>query len=332
MDMREKLFKHIENEIALILDAKDVEKVSGIVLSALNDYEISERKTEVIVRPTLNDNILNTYRGCLIVDGKSEKTIKSYMLTLSKFAEFCRKSLLEVGSYDIRLYLAEKLNMGNTERSINTQRACISAFYSWLYKNRHIESNPCDPIKPTKFKKEIKFSFSKEDIDALRSACPNIRDRAIIEFLLSTGVRVSELTTIDIEDIDFANKSVHIVHGKGDKERITYFNDATAEWLHKYISNYHIVSGVLFKGKKGKMTKNGIEALLNRIADACGVEDVHPHRFRRTFATELSKNGCPVVEIQKLLGHSSLNTTMQYIALCDETTKHAYETHEAFAS
>ena len=270
MDYREKLFKYIENEIALILDTEDAEKVSGIVLSALNDYEISERKTEVIVRPTLNDNILNTYRGCLIVDGKSEKTIDAYMLTLSKFAEYCRKSLLEVGSYDIRLYLAEKLNKGNTERSINTQRACISAFYSWLYKNRHIDSNPCDPINPTKFKKEIKFAFSKEDIDALRDACPNVRDRAIVEFLLSTGVRVSELTTINIEDIDFADKSVHIVHGKGNKERITYFNEMTSEWLKKYITNYSISSGTLFKGKRGNMTKNGIEALLNRIADEIG--------------------------------------------------------------
>lgn len=332
MDLREKLYKHIENEIALFLSPEDTKRVSGVVLSALTEYEVSERVTDVVVRPTLNDNILNTYRGCLVIDGKSEKTINSYILTLSKFALYCRKSLLEVSAYDIRLYLAEKIKMGNSDASVGTQRAHISAFYSWLYDNGHIEKNPCSPIKPTKTKKEIKFPFAKEDIDSLRNACKNDRDRTIIEFLLSTGVRVSELTTIEVKDINFSNKSVHIVHGKGKKERITYFNDSTAEWLHRYMDKYRIVDGTLFKGKRGNMTKNGIEALLNRLADSCGVENVHPHRFRRTFATEMSKNGCPVVEIQKLLGHSSLNTTMQYIALCDESTKLAYETYEAFAS
>lgn len=325
MDERERLYTSIINEIALILPKESTEKVGGIVLSQLENYEVSTRVTDVIVRPTLNDNILNTYRGCLIIDGKSEKTIDAYMLTLSKFALYCRKSLLEVGTYDIRLYLAESLKKGNSERTIYVQRATLSAFYSWLTVNGHIESNPCSPIAPTKFKKEIKMAFSDSDITALRDVCKDIRDRAIVEFLLSTGVRVSELVSIDMKDIDMSDKSVHIVHGKGDKERIVYFTDTTAEWLKKYFAEYDITEGAVFVGRRGALTKNGIEVLLKKLGDKCGVDDVHPHRFRRTFATLLSRKGCPVVEIQKLLGHSNLNTTMEYIALCDDSTKNAYE-------
>lgn len=324
MDCRERLFKDIKCVIADYLDEDDLSEVTNTLLDKLSMYEISERCTEITTAPTINKDILATYAGCLKIANKSEKTIKQYVRTLNLFADFVKCSLLEVGTYDIRRFLAS-LMATNSPRSIKSQRANISAFYNWLFVNGHINNNPCLAIESVKIHKEIKKPFSETDIKSIRMACEDIRDRMVVDFLLATGVRVTEFVCLELADIDFEHRSVHIRYGKGDKERIVYFNDVCENSLIDYLSDNYITSGRLAKGARGDLTASGVEKILKRLEEKSGVGNVHPHRFRRTFATDLIKRGCPIEELKKLLGHTNINTTMEYVFLDDTMTSDAYK-------
>ena len=182
-----------------------------------------------------------------------------------------------------------------------------------------IQTNPVAKLKPIKYADEIRKAFSEIEIDALRFACKSKKERAIVEVLLSTGVRVSELSSMLTTDIDLNMMTVHVVHGKGSKERTTYITPVAAKHLKAYLNDRKETGTALFYNKNHEpLNSGGIRVILNTIAKRANVNDVHPHRFRRTFATNLSKRGMEIQEIQKLLGHSNINTTMVYIAV-DQT-------------
>ena len=167
------------------------------------------------------------------------------------------------------------------------------------------------------------------EIDKLRSACTNEKERAVVEFLLSTGVRVDEMCKMDVSDVSMTEMTVHVRHGKGGKERITYITPVAVERLSKYLAKRK-ESDILFPNKDGnRMTTWGIRWILKQVAKRAGVEDVHPHRFRRTFATGLAKRGMDVREIQTLLGHSNINTTLEYICTDTEGVKASYRKYIA---
>ena len=194
-----------------------------------------------------------------------------------------------------------------------------------------IEKNPMLRIKPIKYDDEIKEAFSDVEIDKLRTACISDKERALIEFLLSTGVRVTELCEMNVTDIDMRNLTVHVRHGKGGKERFTYTTAVAAEWLNRYLLNrQELTSNYLFcNANHERIRSGGIRFILNRIAKRAGVSNVHPHRFRRTFATGLANRGMDTREIQKLLGHSNINTTLEYICTDTEGVKASYRKYIA---
>lgn len=194
-----------------------------------------------------------------------------------------------------------------------------------------IQKNPLVKIKPIKVPKEIRTAFSDVEMDALRSACKSVKERALVEFLVSTGVRVSELTGMKVEDVNLENLSVHVIHGKGDKERMTYTTPVAAKHLIAYLrSRKEKGSIMLFCNREGGMlSTRWIQLLLKKIGARAGVENVHPHRFRRTFATNLSKRGMEIQEIQKLLGHANINTTMIYVSTDDSMIKASYSRYSA---
>ena len=177
------------------------DKVTAALASVLESYEISERVTALVTNESRNLQLLQTYASSLLIDGKSEKTIKMYIYKLKQFGKTI--DLIKATTYDIRNYLAQRKVSGISNRSMENERSYISAFYQWLANEEYIEKNPCSPIKPIKYVDEIQKPFSPVEIDKIRSSCKGEKERALIEFLLSSGVRVSELVGICVEDIDF---------------------------------------------------------------------------------------------------------------------------------
>lgn len=330
MDYRSRFIQDLETALTGIFDPGQVVIISRTAVKTLQPYELSERCTALAPLDDYNEKTLKRYRACLIINGKSEKTIEQYLRTCGKLADLLHKPYNEMDTQDIRYFMALMLDRGVAAVTLENQRANLSAFFHWMIVEQLITVNPMAPIQPVKFHTEIKTEFSAVEIDALRSACRNKKERALIEFLLASGVRVSELTQMEIQDIDRNTFAVHVRHGKGDKERITYITAVAMRHLLSYFDSRPESGTALFYNKNHQaLNPGGVRAILNTIAGRAGVSNVHPHRFRRTFATGLAKRGMDIQEVQKLLGHSGVNTTMKYINVSDSKVMASYQQYIA---
>lgn len=325
--MKEKLLKDIEIKLSMKFSADDREKIMQCVISSLRNYEVSEMQTDLCVRyDDINERLLKRYVACLRIDGKSEKTIRQYVYTLSKFAEAAEKPFTEIKPDEIRYYLGTVKQRGCTNRYIENERSYISAFYNWMLNEEIIEKNPCVKIKPIKLEDQIKLPFTPVEIDKLRNTCNRERDRAIIELFLSSGIRCEELCNLKLTDIDIAKKTVHVRNGKGGKDRVTFMSDVAAEHISKYLSNRNLESDYIFGNRKtgGPVTTDSIRKRAVKMGATAGIENVHPHRFRRTFATDLYRRGMDIYSIGKLMGHSNIATTKGYISTADDQLQADY--------
>ena len=329
-DYRQNLIKSIEESIITVVDREAAELITGKIIRILNDYEVTKRCTEIVPYDDQNDRIIKRYCACLMVDGKSQKTIDQYRRAVRKAADFIGAPLPEIGVYDLRYYLACEKERGVSNRTLENTRANLSAFFQWMTQEELIAKNPCMNIKPIKYVEEIRKPFSEVEIDLLRSACSSLKERALVEILLASGIRVSELTGMDVSDIDFAKMKIHVRNGKGAKERYTYLNDVAASHLKKYLFARSGESEALFTNKNGgRINPGGVRYILKQLEARAKITDVHPHRFRRTFATGLANRGMNIQEIQKLLGHSNINTTLEYVCTSDEKIKASYRQYIA---
>lgn len=325
-DYREIIIDSVINEFSDELAPELAGRIRDRMTLVLSRYEVMERETSLTVYDDTNDRLLKRYVGCIRIDGKSEKTIYQYVRTCRKLADATRKKFTEMGVYDIRMFLAMEKERGISNTTLENTRANLSAFFQWLTLEEEIMKNPCMKIKPIKCVKEVKLPFSDVEIDDMRTACKNLKERALIEFLLASGVRVSELSQMDITDVNFNDLKVHVRFGKGSKERITYLTPVARQHLKKYLASRSDVVLALFINAKGdRLQSSGIQFILKQIEKRSGVTNVHPHRFRRTFATKLAARGMDVQEIRALLGHSDINTTMRYVYTNDDQIKSSYE-------
>ncbi len=329
-DYRNQLMQSIEAAMLQVSDPKERESATRKILCALNDYEVVKRCTDLAVYDDLNDRLVKRYCACLSVDGKSQKTIAGYARQIRRFADRSGLRLSDAGVYDIRYYLACEKERGLSDRSVENIRSYLSAFYQWAAAEEIIPKNPCMNLKPVKYADKERKAFSAVEMDALRHACKTPKERALIEMLISTGIRVSELTGLDVSDINMSDLSVHVRHGKGGKERITYTTDVAKLHLQKYLLARPDTLTPLFTNHSGnRIGTDGVRGILKQIGDRAGVEDVHPHRFRRTFATGLAARGMAVQDIQRLLGHTNINTTMRYICMDDTKVRASYQQYIA---
>lgn len=325
-DKRNDLIKEIEDVLLKSIDASQAKMIADDIVCVLGNYEISDRCTDIIVADDKNMRILKRFIACLSLDGKSNMTIYQYNRSVNKMFEFIGKEVQDIGVYDIRYYLACEKQRGLSDRFIENIRANLSAFFQWLVQEEIISKNPCLNVKPIKYKKEIRLPFNSVEIDALRSACKNPKERSLIEFLLSTGIRVSELSNMKIQDVDFNKLSVHVTHGKGNKERIVYMNDVAKYHLNHYIvSRKDSIDALFCNNSYSPILPNGIRYILNQLGKRGDVINVHPHRFRRTFASSLANRGMKIEEIKMLMGHSNINTTMEYIYTSDNSVSNSYK-------
>ena len=329
-DYRMDFIREVEVNLACRYDPEEIAMISNLVVKALEGYELTERCTELALRDDTNEKLIRRYRACLMIDGKSDRTAYQYVRTVTKLSETIRKPFPEMSAYDIRFFLAMEQDRGLSQRSLENTRANISAFFQWLTDDEIIQKNPVAKLKPIKCPDEIREPFSEVELDALRSSCLSKKERALIEILVSTGVRVSELAAMEVKDINLNTLAVHVIHGKGSKERMTYTTTVAAKHLIAYLKQRKEDGPALFYNKDhGPLCAGGIRKALNVIAKRSGVDHVHPHRFRRTFATNLAKRGMDIQEIQRLLGHSNINTTMVYVRTDDSKVQASYKRYSA---
>jgi site-specific recombinase XerD len=326
MDYRVQLLRDIKINLHDVLSDNVLEQSVDIITCLLKDYEVSQRCTDIVPYQDVNGTLLHTYCACLMIGGKSNKTIEQYKRTAEKLALTVNKTFNEISVFDIRMFLAVEKQRGVSNRTLEYTRANLSAFFQWLTKEEHISKNPCANIDPIKYNDKERFPFSVVEIDALRFACNTLKERAIVEMLLATGLRVSELSDLKLSDIDLNNLAVHVRHGKGDKARTVYMNDLARQHLLDYLTNRNVNTEYVFiNKKKNKLNAGGIRYILKMIGKRANVSNVHPHRFRRTFATNLVNRGMDVQEVQKLMGHTNINTTMEYICVTDEKVHASYK-------
>lgn len=280
----------------------------------LNDYTIAAASTEIVIYNDQDLNIMNLFLGTKAVEGLSKRSIEFYGRTLAMVKKDFPKPITELTSNDIRGWLAK----GMIERkwranTANNFRHVLMSFYGWAYNEKHISDNPMVRIKEIKGKKQVRTPLTEEEIEQLRNAA-TVRDRAIIEVLLSTGCRISELTGLSRKDVDFRSGKAKVL-GKGNKERWVYFNRKAAMYLEKYLNTRTDNEPALFVQKQTPyraLKNSGVLHMLNKLGNKLGIKKVHPHRFRHTAATTALRRGMPIEMIQKVLGHEQINTTMIY--------------------
>lgn len=329
-DYKNKFIKTVEEALVTIVDDEQRELVIDEIAKALADYDLTEQERAIVPYSGINESTLKRFCACMMIEGKSKKTIEQYRRTAEKLFEVARKNFTDITVYDIRLFLAIEKQRNVSNRTLENVRANLSAFFQWMVNDELISKNPCRLIPPIKFTDKVRLPLSSVEIDALRTACKNTKERALVELLLASGIRVSELTNIKIGDVDFNNMSIHITKGKGAKERTVYINDLARTHLVNYLNSRTNFGEYLFYNKKKEsLNAGGVRFILNTLAKRANVDNVHPHRFRRTFASELASRGMDIQEIRKLLGHSNINTTLEYIYTSDAKVENSYRRYIA---
>lgn len=311
----------MENAIKLILVDMDKyltmsqsQKLQQVLISRLTKQE---RTLESISNNKYLDMFLNAKR----IEGCSKRTILYYETTIRKLLLEINESIREVTTDDIREYLTNYQKINNCGKiTIDNIRRNISSFFTWLEEEDYIIKSPMRRIHKIKTTKTVKEVISDEEIEKMRDYCSNLRDLAIIDLLYSTGIRIGELVRLNIDDIDFEEREC-VVFGKGDKERKVYFDARTKIHLMGYINSRLDDNSALFvtlDEPHDRLKISGVEIRLRRLGRELGIKNIHPHKFRRTMATRAIDKGMPIEQVQKLLGHSQIDTTMHY-AIVNQT-------------
>lgn len=301
----------LEEKLGAVLPAAQARRVAELAGEALAGYDLS-----ALPDPGGHDDesegLLKIYIDAKKIEGRSPLTVKRYEQILRRLRTDVGVPYSRMTVHHLRGWLMGERDRGVELSTCEGMRYILTAFFGWCWKEELIGKNPSANLAPIKAPKVIRKPFSGEEIEKLRAACRTQRERALVCTLLSTGCRVSEICALDVLDVDFRDKRITVM-GKGSKQRVVYLDDAAALHLDRYLSDRCDASPALFTGQRGRMTDAGVRTLLGEIAQRAGVENVHPHRFRRTLATGLIDRGMAIQEVAQILGHDKIDTTMTYI-------------------
>lgn len=334
MDIRESIIKAVVMALQGRVDDDAINTVQDVLVIQLNGYEVQERCTAVAVQDNSAEGLMRKFIATKEVEGTAKSTLKRYREQIQHLIWFLQKPLYEVTTYDLRFYLAMRREQGHRGRKLKNStldgmRRCYSSFFGWLSAEGLIGRNPCAALAPIKSRKEIKRAYTAVDMDNLRMACGNARDLALVDFLYATGCRVSEVVRLDAYDIDFAQHQCKVL-GKGNKERIVYLNEVAEKNLQLYLESRKRHTDALFAGRgTDRLTKEGIEAALKRLGVRAEVENVHPHRYRRTLATNMLSRGASIQDVATILGHADYKTTQVYCEINQANVQAAYRRYAA---
>ncbi len=311
--MEEKIV-NVVNEMAEYLNISQMKKLQEVLLEEFSENEPQKENIE-------NSEYLKMFLNAKRIEGCSERTLAYYRITVERLIHLIEGPIRKMDADTIRGYLVEYQKINNCSKvTVDNIRRNISSFFSWLEEEDYILKSPMRRIHKIKTKKAVKEVISDESIERLRDNCHEKRDSAIIDLLYSTGMRVGELVNLDVADLDL-NQRECIVYGKGDKERRVYFDAKAKIHLQEYIDSRADDNPALFvtlDTPHDRLKISGVEIRLRNMGRELGLSRIHPHKFRRSMATRAIDKGMPIEQVQKILGHSQIDTTMQY-AIVNQT-------------
>ena len=315
--MKASLIKEIENKMQSHLNPEQMGQLHQVLESCLSSTNADENTTDLV----------KLFLAAKRVEGCSEKTVKYYDSTIRNAVEKIEKDVTQITTDDLRLYLDDyQVTSKISKVTVDNIRRILSSFFSWLEDEDYIVKSPVRRIHKVKSCKTVKETYTDEDLELMRDECDGIRDLAIIDILASTGMRVGELVRLNKKDIDFQNREC-IVLGKGNKQRKVYFDARTKLHLKKYIDSRTDDNEALFVSLQkphNRLQISGVEIRLRELGAKLNIDKVHPHRFRRTLATSAIDKGMPIEQVQKLLGHQSIDTTLQYSMVSQNNVKESH--------
>lgn len=322
--MKQKIMEEIMQQMLPHLDNAQLQKLEEVLEHSLFMYEISSKNTE-----TEDDSqkLIDAFVYAKRIEGCSEKTLKYYRTTIETMTEAIDKGVRHMQTDDLRAYLTEyQEKHGSSRVTIDNIRRILSSFFSWLEDEDHILKSPVRRIHKVKTATNIKETYTDEELEKMRDNCTELRDLAIVDMLASTGMRIGEMVLLNKADINF-NERECVVFGKGDKERVVYFDARTKIHLQNYIDGRTDDDPALFvtlRAPHERIKIGGIESRLREMGKALEIEKVHPHKFRRTLATMAIDKGMPIEQLQQLLGHKRIDTTLQYAMVKQSNVKQAH--------
>lgn len=322
--MKENLILEISNAMSAILTVEQTMLLNSVLLKVISKYNISLDEEKENAAEASNESLLHTFLSAKQVEGCSVPTVRYYGKTIQQLYKALPKRITEYTTEDIRAYLAVFQRKRKVSRvTVDNVRRIFSSFFSWLEEEDYIIKSPVRRIHKVKTGAQVKEVLSDESLENLRDSCSHKRDLAMIDLLASTGMRVGELVKLNREDINF-NERECIVFGKGNKQRIVYFNARTKIHLKDYLNSRRDKNKALFVSlakPHRRLQVSGVEVRLRKIGRTAKVPRVHPHKFRRTLATLAIDKGMPVEQVQKLLGHVKIDTTMHYAMVNQNNVK-----------
>lgn len=323
----EKILDEIDACIKDVLSTEQLNYVCRTITTVLANFEIKKKTSGEEKRDKENSELLDAFLSAKKIEGCSDKTINYYRNSTEKLIKALSKEIREIDTNDIRRYLAEEQRAKSLSKvTIDNLRRIFSSFFSWLEDEDYIAKSPVRRIHKVRTEMLVKEVLTDENLEKLRDNCSEIRDLALIDMLASTGIRVGELVKINREDIDFQERQC-IVFGKGSKQREVYFNARAKIHLQEYLSNRNDDNPALFVSLSNphtRLTISGVEKRLRDLGKAANLHKVHPHKFRRTLATMAIDKGMPIEQVQKLLGHVKIDTTLHYAQVNQANVKIAH--------
>ena len=322
--MKQNLITDVIQGMLPYLNNAQTERLQEVLQHTLFDYEITKAEKD---KKLSEQNLVESFLSAKRIEGCSEKTLKYYNATIQSMLDGIGKGIKYIVTDDIRCYLTEyQAKKKSSKVTIDNIRRILSSFFSWLEDEDYILKSPVRRIHKVKSGRQVKEILTDEQIETLRDNCSEIRDLAMVELLSSTGMRVGELVRLNIADIDFHEREC-VVLGKGNSQRMVYFDARTKIHLKKYLESRLDNNNALFVSlakPNSRLTIGAIETRIKKLGKKCNIDKVHPHKFRRTLATLAIDKGMPIEQVQKLLGHVKIDTTLHYAMVNQGNVKIAH--------
>lgn len=323
--MKQQIIESIVQQMLAHLDNVQLKRLQNVLEHELFDCEIKEQEE---CSEDDSNRLLELFITAKHIEGCSERTLKYYQTTIDTMLDSVGKNVRRIQTEDLRAYLTNYQGKNNPSRvTIDNIRRILSSFFSWLEDEDYILKSPVRRIHKVKTATNVKETYTDEDLEKMRDSCTELRDLAMIDMLASTGMRIGEMVLLNKADINF-NERECVVFGKGDKERIVYFDARTKIHLHNYIDTRTDDNPALFvtlRSPHERIKIGGIESRLREMGKQLAITKVHPHKFRRTLATMAIDKGMPIEQLQQLLGHKRIDTTLQYAMVKQSNVKLAHK-------
>lgn len=322
--MKEQLISEVQQQMLPYLNNEQLHKLKQAMEYCLHGMKITQSEEPLADEQT---NAVNAFIAAKRIEGCSEKTLVYYLNTIEAMVTAVNKSVQQITTDDIRQYLTTyQIQRKVSKVTIDNIRRILATFYSWLEDEDYIVKSPVRRIHKVKTAKVIKDTYSDEALEQMRDSCDSLRDLAIIDLLASSGMRVGELVALNRDDINF-NERECVVFGKGNKERLVYFDARTKIHLQNYLNSRTDGNPALFvtlRAPYNRLQIGGVEMRLRQLGRRLLIPKVHPHKFRRTLATSAIDKGMPIEQVQQLLGHQKIDTTMHYAMVKQQNVKLAH--------